>query len=76
MRGDNCVISVIMPAGREHFGNLDVNRRIILKWKCEGVDLLRLVQDTDKWRAAVNTVTNFCVSEKSESTVTCSVTIN
>jgi hypothetical protein len=25
------LISVIKPAGREHFGNLDVNMRIILK---------------------------------------------
>ena len=28
---EKCLISVMKPAGREYFGNIDVNMKIILK---------------------------------------------
>jgi hypothetical protein len=40
--------------------DVDVSRRIILKWifretGCGGTDWIHLAQDTDQWRAPVNT---------------------
>jgi len=50
---------------RVHWGDTDVDGRIILRWifgKWEGGgDWMELVQDRDRWRALVNTVMNFRV---------------
>jgi hypothetical protein len=49
----------------DHFGDSDVNGRIILKWILksgnEGMDWIELAQDRDRWRAVVNAVTNLRV---------------
>ena len=52
--------------GRDHWGDPDVDGRIILRWifrKWEGVsgDWMELAQDRDKWRAFVSTVMNLRV---------------
>ena len=51
---------------RNHWGNQDLDGRIILKWifrKWEGVLVTGwiLAEDTDRWRALVSTVMNFRV---------------
>ena len=51
---------------RGHWGDQDVDGRIILKWifrKLEGgrVDWMELAQDRDGWQALVGTVRNFRV---------------
>jgi hypothetical protein len=51
---------------RDHWGDPDVNDRIILRWmfrKWEGVcgDWMERAQDRDRWRALVSTVMNFRV---------------
>jgi len=46
---------------RDHWGDPDVDGKIILRWifgKWEGVEL---AQDRDRWRALANTVMNFRV---------------
>jgi hypothetical protein len=51
---------------RGHWGDPDVDGRIILRWifrKFEGVgDWMVLAQDRDRWRALVSTVKNLRVS--------------
>ena len=54
------------PEGKNHWGDQDVDGRIILRWifrKWEGVcgDWMELAQDRDRWRALVSTVMNFRV---------------
>jgi hypothetical protein len=55
---------------RDHWGDQDVDGRIILRWifrKFEGVvaggrgDWMELAQDRDRWRALVGTVRDFRV---------------
>ena len=51
---------------RSHWGDQDVDGRIILRWmfrKLEGGrgDWMELAQDRDRWRALVDTVRNFRV---------------
>jgi hypothetical protein len=50
---------------RDHWGDPDVDGRIILKWifrKWEGVvGTTELAQDRDRWRTLVSTVMNFGV---------------
>ena len=48
---------------RDHLGDASVDGRIILrwifkKWGCEGRDWIELAQDSDRWRAFVNSVMN------------------
>jgi len=49
---------------RDHWGDPDVDGRIILrwilrKWDVRGMDWIELAQDMDRWRAVVIAVTNF-----------------
>ena len=44
---------------RDHWGDQDVDGRIILRWGCG--DWMELAQDRDRWRALVSTVMNFWV---------------
>jgi hypothetical protein len=50
---------------REHWGDPDVDGRIILRWifrKWQGVvGWMELAQDRDRWRAVVSAVMNFRV---------------
>ena len=51
---------------RDHWGDQDVDGRIIIKMDLQGVgrggvDWMELVQDGDRWRALVSTVMNFRV---------------
>ena len=50
----------------DSLGDLDVDGRMMLKFfkgiGWGGVDLIRLAQDRDKWRAVVNTVMNFGIT--------------
>ena len=53
---------------RDHWGDLDVDGRIILRWifrKWEGV-VGTLAQDRDRWRALVITVRNLRVPKMGE----------
>jgi hypothetical protein len=47
---------------RDHLGDPGLGERIILKWIFKkwvgGMDWIDLAQDTDRWRALVNTVMN------------------
>jgi hypothetical protein len=53
------------PEGKSHWGDPDVDGRIILRWifrdkevrGCAG-DWMELAQDRDRWRALVSTVKN------------------
>jgi hypothetical protein len=52
--------------GRDHWGDLGVDGRIILrwifrKWVWAGMDWIELDQDRDRWRALVNAVMNLRV---------------
>ena len=52
---------------RDHFGDPNVDGRIILKWIFRKLDVgcrewIKLVQDRDRWRALVNAVMKFRVS--------------
>ena len=50
---------------RDHWGNLDVDGKIILRMDFRDVggggDWMDLAQDRDRWRALVNTVMNYRV---------------
>jgi hypothetical protein len=46
--------------GRDHFGDIAVSRRIILKCSgCEFVNFIHVVQDIVQWENFVNKATNF-----------------
>ena len=52
--------------GRDHWGDQDVDGRIILRRMCQevgggGGDWMELAEDRDRWRALVRTVMNFGV---------------
>ena len=52
---------------RDHWGDQDVDGRIILKrifrkWDVEVWDWIELAQDRDRWRALVNAAMNFRVA--------------
>jgi hypothetical protein len=52
---------------RDHWEDLDVGVRIILRWMLErwdGMDWIDLPQDRDQWRAVLNTVINLRVQKK------------
>ena len=54
------------PEGRGHWGDQDVDGRIIIKMDLQEVgggrgDWMELAQDRDGWRALVGTVRNFRV---------------
>ena len=56
------------PEGRNHLKDPGVDGRIILKWiferlDGEAIDWIDLAQDTDRWRAVVNTVMNLRLPE-------------
>ena len=68
--GENIVVHIYSWWGslreRGHWGDQDVDGRIILKWivrKLEGFvgDWMELAQDRDGWQALVGTVRNFRV---------------
>jgi hypothetical protein len=44
---------------KDQYEDLDVDRRIILRWG--GMDWIDLAQDRDQWRVLVNTVMNLRV---------------
>ena len=49
---------------RDHWGDQDVDGRIILRWILVGRgcgDWMELAEDRDRWRALVSTVMNFGV---------------
>ena len=51
---------------RDHWGDPDVDGRIILRWNLQEVgggcgDWIELAQDRKRWRALVSTVMNFRV---------------
>jgi hypothetical protein len=52
--------------GRDHLGDLGIDRRITLKWilkkHVKGVDWIHLAQDRDQWLALVNTVIKLWVT--------------
>jgi hypothetical protein len=54
---------------RDHLEKVGVNGRIILKCNLNlwdgGMDWIDLDQDTDRWRAVVNAVTNLLVPQNS-----------
>ena len=54
------------PEEKNHWGDQDVDGRVILRWifrKWDGVvgGWMELAQDRDRWRALVSTVMNFRV---------------
>jgi hypothetical protein len=55
-----------MQKERDHQENLDVGRKIVLKWILDGMGWygLDLAQDRDQWSALVNTVMNHWVPKK------------
>jgi hypothetical protein len=69
---------MVLPEKRYHFGNLDVNRRIILKWilkKYENVDLFQVAQDRAHWWPPVNMILNLRVPLKTGNFLSSWVTI-
>jgi hypothetical protein len=53
--------------GRDHFEDLGVHRRIILKVSLKDLEVVSwfiLAEDRDQWRALVNTAMDFQVTEK------------
>jgi len=57
--GERCAQS--SSGERDHWGDPDVDGRIILRWIFEKWEGVELAQDRDRWRALVNTVMNFWV---------------
>jgi hypothetical protein len=59
---------------RDHFGNLGVDVRTILKWIFKkwdgGMDRIDSAQDTDRWRALVNAVKDFRFPENAGNLLT------
>jgi hypothetical protein len=53
--------------GKNHLEDIEVDGRIILKWIFKkwngGMDWIALAQDRDRWRALVNAVMNFRVTQ-------------
>ena len=61
-----CRVLVEKPEGKNHWGDLGVDGRIILRWIFRklvvgSMDWIELVQDRDRWRALVNAVMNLRV---------------
>jgi hypothetical protein len=59
-------LSVGKPEGKDHWGDQNVDGRIILKWNFRKLevgswDWMELAQDRDRWRALVGTVRDFQV---------------
>jgi hypothetical protein len=52
-------ISVGRPEGKNHSEDLGIDGKIKLKWGC--VYWIHVAQDSDTWRALVNTVMNLWV---------------
>jgi hypothetical protein len=56
---------VVKPEGKDNFVHPDVEWRIILRWilgsGMEGMDLIDLAEDRDRWRVLVNAVMNLRV---------------
>ena len=50
------------PLGRPRHRREDNNRMDLQEVGCGGMDWIKLVQDTDRWRALVNAVMNLLVS--------------
>ena len=50
------------PLGRPRHSREDNNRMDLQEVGCGGMDWIKLVQDTDRWRALVNAVMNLLVS--------------
>jgi hypothetical protein len=53
------------PEGKNHFGDLGVDGIIILKWiskKWEGMNVIDLAQNTNRWETLVTSVMNFRAS--------------
>jgi hypothetical protein len=53
-------------SGRDHFRNLDIDWRIVLKWifrkwGLEGMDWIELALERDRWWALENAVMNLLV---------------
>jgi hypothetical protein len=46
---------------RDHWGDPDINGRIILRWILRKWDWMERAQDRDRWWALVSTVMNFRV---------------
>ena len=47
---------------RDHWGDPDLDGRIILRWTCRKCgDWMELAQDRDRWRTLVSTVMNLRV---------------
>jgi len=49
------------PRERGHWGDPDVDGRIILRWIFRKWEGMELTQDRDRWRGLVNMVMNFRV---------------
>jgi len=52
-----CRIMVEEPEGKNRLEDLGIDGKIVLVWM-EGVNWIHLVQDSDQWRASVNTAMN------------------
>jgi hypothetical protein len=56
-----CRVLMGRPKERDQFESLELNGRIILKWRLKkldsGMDLIDVVQNRYRWLAAVNAIT-------------------